>query len=292
MTTFHEILGTTKDSTTQEVKKRYKLLSAKCHPDKGGSNELFKLIKLAFDKVLAGYGQHQFFQQNDQEAVIEKQLRALITLLENERSKELNAKLNLNVELNGKRIKIEQLESELLQQSYKLVALEKKNNLAQKPSLNKKTLFSTVIMAILVAIAGYSVAERQYKDSPTYSINETNSISKTNTSTIVEQPPQEYKFVLRDSKDDNNVHSLAKTDTAVVPLPQGYRLFLGTFRNENNVKHLVKKLKESGYSVFIEQSNYSYRVIVSTHSKENVNTTIKNLQKLTHLRARIMPSGT
>lgn len=56
MTTFNEILGTTNSSAPQEAKKRYKLLSFKCPPDKCGSYGLFRLVKLASDMVNKGSG--------------------------------------------------------------------------------------------------------------------------------------------------------------------------------------------------------------------------------------------
>ncbi|KJG34386.1 molecular chaperone DnaJ [Photobacterium angustum] len=56
MTTYHELLGTTEYSTTSDIKKRYKLLSHRLHPDKSGSVILMQLISHAYNEVLCGNG--------------------------------------------------------------------------------------------------------------------------------------------------------------------------------------------------------------------------------------------
>ncbi|PSV32946.1 MULTISPECIES: DnaJ domain-containing protein [unclassified Photobacterium] len=56
MTTYHELLGTTEDFTRSDIKKRYKLLSHRLHPDKSGSVILMQLISHAYNEVLCGNG--------------------------------------------------------------------------------------------------------------------------------------------------------------------------------------------------------------------------------------------
>ncbi|WP_347337942.1 J domain-containing protein [Photobacterium angustum] len=56
MTTYHELLGTTEYSTTTDIKKRYKLLSHRLHPDKSGSVILMQLISHAYNEILCGNG--------------------------------------------------------------------------------------------------------------------------------------------------------------------------------------------------------------------------------------------
>lgn len=56
MTTYHELLGTTEYSTTSDIKKRYKLLSHRLHPDKSGSVILMQLISHAYNEILCGNG--------------------------------------------------------------------------------------------------------------------------------------------------------------------------------------------------------------------------------------------
>ena len=44
MNDYYDILGVTKDSTTEEIKKAYRTLSKEHHPDRGGDGERFKKI--------------------------------------------------------------------------------------------------------------------------------------------------------------------------------------------------------------------------------------------------------
>lgn len=90
MTTYHAILGTTDQSTKQDIKKRYRKLSNQCHPDKDGSAELFKLVKLAYEKVISGLGNQKAFDKqtsntgyNDAEV---RRLKILIDTLNRDKS--------------------------------------------------------------------------------------------------------------------------------------------------------------------------------------------------------------
>lgn len=51
MGNFYEILGVNENATQDEIKKAYRKLAVKHHPDKGGSEELFKKISEAYDTL-------------------------------------------------------------------------------------------------------------------------------------------------------------------------------------------------------------------------------------------------
>lgn len=45
----YEVLGVEKDSSMDQIKKAYRKLAIKCHPDKGGDPEKFKEIQAAYE---------------------------------------------------------------------------------------------------------------------------------------------------------------------------------------------------------------------------------------------------
>ena len=51
MTTHYETLGITKDATQEEIKKAYRRLAGKHHPDKGGDTATFQNIQTAYDAI-------------------------------------------------------------------------------------------------------------------------------------------------------------------------------------------------------------------------------------------------
>ncbi|WP_394213020.1 hypothetical protein [Enterovibrio calviensis] len=58
MTTFNELLGTKPGDAESTVKQRYKLLSTRVHPDKGGSKALMQLVRHAYDNTIKGRGEN------------------------------------------------------------------------------------------------------------------------------------------------------------------------------------------------------------------------------------------
>ncbi|WP_407333011.1 hypothetical protein [Enterovibrio sp. 27052020O] len=58
MTTFNELLGTKPGDTESAVKQRYKLLSTRVHPDKGGSKALMQLVRHSYDNIIKGRGEN------------------------------------------------------------------------------------------------------------------------------------------------------------------------------------------------------------------------------------------
>lgn len=56
MTSFHDILGTTASMSREDIKKRYKMLSNRSHPDKGGSKALMQMVRQAYEQVMKGNG--------------------------------------------------------------------------------------------------------------------------------------------------------------------------------------------------------------------------------------------
>jgi len=48
---YYDILGVTEESTQEDIKKSYRKLAKENHPDKGGDEELFKKISVAYDTI-------------------------------------------------------------------------------------------------------------------------------------------------------------------------------------------------------------------------------------------------
>lgn len=59
---FYEVLGVPKTATAAEIKKAYRKLALKNHPDKGGDPELFKTITVAYE-VLSDPEKREVYDQ-------------------------------------------------------------------------------------------------------------------------------------------------------------------------------------------------------------------------------------
>ena len=68
MRNLYEILGITKTVTEQEIKKIYKKLAIKHHPDRGGDQEKFKEIAAAYE-VLIDKDKRQIYDQFGEEGL-------------------------------------------------------------------------------------------------------------------------------------------------------------------------------------------------------------------------------
>jgi len=67
-TKYYEVLGVEKNATPDQIKKAYRKLAVKNHPDKGGDEALFKEIQKAFD-VLGDERKKSLYDQGGEEAV-------------------------------------------------------------------------------------------------------------------------------------------------------------------------------------------------------------------------------
>ena len=56
----HDILGTNDSWSQRSIRKQFKLLSIKIHPDKSGSSELFKIVHIAYKNIMGGKGNEHF----------------------------------------------------------------------------------------------------------------------------------------------------------------------------------------------------------------------------------------
>jgi hypothetical protein len=78
MTSFHDILGTNQDTPLSDIKRRYKHLSNRSHPDKGGSKALMQLISEAYKYVSEGKGQQEAFNTDSvQKKSVERYLNQI-----------------------------------------------------------------------------------------------------------------------------------------------------------------------------------------------------------------------
>ena len=48
---YYSVLGVAEDASQDEIKKIYRKLAKENHPDKGGDEETFKKISLAYDTI-------------------------------------------------------------------------------------------------------------------------------------------------------------------------------------------------------------------------------------------------
>lgn len=67
-TKFYEVLGVQKTATTDEIKKAFRKLALKAHPDKGGDPEKFKDISVAYE-VLSDPEKRKLYDQHGEEGV-------------------------------------------------------------------------------------------------------------------------------------------------------------------------------------------------------------------------------
>lgn len=65
---FYEVLGVSKTATAAEIKKAYRKLALKNHPDKGGDPELFKQITVAYE-VLSDAEKRELYDQYGEEGL-------------------------------------------------------------------------------------------------------------------------------------------------------------------------------------------------------------------------------
>lgn len=71
---YYEILGLSQISSEEDIKKAYKKLALKLHPDKGGSTEEFKELQTAYDTLKDIKNKNLYDQINNHEEYIKRKL--------------------------------------------------------------------------------------------------------------------------------------------------------------------------------------------------------------------------
>ena len=66
MTNPYSVLGVSPNDDIQFIKQKYKQLALNMHPDKGGSEALFKMLQLSYAKILEEYKLRQIDKAFDQ----------------------------------------------------------------------------------------------------------------------------------------------------------------------------------------------------------------------------------
>ena len=66
MTNPYSVLGVSSNDDIQVIKQKYKHLALKMHPDRGGSEALFKLLQLSYAKILEEHKLKQIDKAFDQ----------------------------------------------------------------------------------------------------------------------------------------------------------------------------------------------------------------------------------
>lgn len=279
MTTHHSLLGIDSTSTTEEIKKRYKYLSSRVHPDKGGSNELFKLVKLAYDQSMNGRGHEPIFNTKSSESVEQARLRSTVQRLQSELDLEQNKNKELRVEASHNQEKIRDLEDNIQLLKYRNSALEKQINAAQGSSILSSQKTSWIIIIFLCGFI--FLAHQSEKKSITL-----DTVSSTNS---------EVSLAMTKDKNAETVKVTSKPDVdkkqEINDIGE-YKLLLMSLKNGDNAKALTKDLKRRGYNAtIINRSNY-FSVVISVQGAKQAQDTINELQRITGSKARIMGKDT
>ncbi|CAH1557932.1 DnaJ domain-containing protein [Vibrio rotiferianus] len=279
MTTHHSLLGIDSTSTTEEIKKRYKYLSSRVHPDKGGSNELFKLVKLAYDQSMNGRGHEPIFNNKSSESIEQARLRSTIQRLQSELDLEQNKNKELRVEASHNQDKIRDLEDNIQLLKYRNSALEKQINATQGRSIisNQKTSW-----IIIIFLCGFIFLTHQSEE-------------KSITLDKVTSTKPEVSLALAKDKNAETVKVTSKQDVnkkQEINDIREYKLLLMSLKNGDNAKALTNDLKRRGYNATtINRSNY-FSVVISVQGAKQAQDTINELQRITGSKARIMGKDT
>ncbi|SKC32297.1 Chaperone protein DnaJ [Photobacterium piscicola] len=181
MTTFHELLGTDDSCSTTEIKKKYRQLSNRLHPDKGGSQALMQMLSMAYQQVIKGEGNKKCSdailkqaEKNDQGNDFKSKIAELVK--EKEKLQDLLEQHKQNVEHaftageNSARQTLLLLQAANNSLNKQLVFLrrqldegENKNSISKKS--NKKYCFVMlfILFVIIVVTGGFFHYQRQHQ---------------------------------------------------------------------------------------------------------------------------------
>ncbi|PSV23757.1 molecular chaperone DnaJ [Photobacterium leiognathi subsp. mandapamensis] len=160
MTTFHDLLGTTEHTTPSEIKKRYKLLSHRLHPDKLGSSALMQLITSAYNEILQGNGNKTCESVSSDKLILTKKYaQKLKQELEIQRTKNveleqqiLDLRKSLNNETKNNKKITEQLKQEMAKTLIHPIATNENNQEKKSSRFKYGIVYSSIALNILLVV--------------------------------------------------------------------------------------------------------------------------------------------
>lgn len=213
MKDFYYILGIPKNATNDEVKKAYRKLSMKFHPDKNQGDpffeDRFKAILEAyevlsdstkrnaynaeFNSYFSGKSNHQYANYAEQiKREYQEQLKKIKNEFEkkdrefkykekklldklNELKKEQQRQAGAHQEVNYKQQIIEQLKRDLENERSELNALKSKIRFSEKaPTLYKKAFYTAAALILILGISLFVLSKQQTKETIQYVVSEEN----------------------------------------------------------------------------------------------------------------------
>ena len=170
MTTFHELLGTDDSCSIAEIKKKYRQLSVRLHPDKGGSQALMQMLNMAYQQVIKGCGnklcsdiifkQEDKNSQNFKNKIIElvKEKEKLQALLEQHKQNVEHAfsagEKSTQQTLILLQVTNNQLNKQLVLLRRQIEEDGNNNSLSKKANKKYRFIIMFIILSIIITVAG------------------------------------------------------------------------------------------------------------------------------------------
>ena len=144
-------LGLSPEATIDEIKQKYKILAQRCHPDKGGDENQFKQIKLAYEILSDPVRRKQYdttgkiyIDKNIREEAITQLSNIILNIISNFNSEHEDLIIKLKVEING----LKEIESNNIQTGKLFISnLEK---VQQRVKLKKENTENLILGVIAV----------------------------------------------------------------------------------------------------------------------------------------------
>lgn len=163
---FYELLGVPKDATHEDIKKSYRKLAIKAHPDKGGDSESFRNLQMVYDILTDDGGElgieHSQRSHYDRVSSIDEHFDGFLTIAPGENGRTRKLSEIILIQLEGRKKQAEQdrelteidPEYPIIKAEFEQVAKEANNPYASQETKKRAEKLRSRIRDIAVKQAG------------------------------------------------------------------------------------------------------------------------------------------
>jgi hypothetical protein len=250
----HDILGTNDTWSHTAIRKQFKLLSLKIHPDKSGSSELFKIVHIAYKKVISGSGNESFVYLPSEDVIIDQKVQDPESM-----------RLQIHQLLEEVKIKTDCL-TEAHEQIRKLTVDSDVSKIAGQLKLSLSALFILMLGAAIALMTNFGDEENNITHTPRFFLSSMPETLPEVPKLLIKSKPHNWRSVPGYSKEGDFGDFILVTELGIPTLM--FQINKALYNNEEKAK--LRNEKHGSCEAALGVDNYQKVGLINPFARGTV----------------------